>query len=105
MATSGQCQYVGTKPGSEESRQSCKTFLLQQNRIRCSGLRRFARESAWTYLPEARVGDYVLVHAGFALTLRRLPKIFRTAILKRSASVTLRSLVARLLYRNTCSSR
>src|SRR5271165_1535542 len=33
MTTSGQCQYVGTKPGSEESRQSCKTFLLQQNLV------------------------------------------------------------------------
>jgi hydrogenase expression/formation protein HypC len=27
-----------------------------------------AREACMVYLPEARVGEYVLVHAGFAIT-------------------------------------
>ncbi len=27
-----------------------------------------AREACLAYLPEAKVGDYVLVHAGFAIT-------------------------------------
>lgn len=41
-------------------------LLLRSGRVDFSGV---SRDISLAYVPDARVGDYVIVHAGFALTL------------------------------------
>lgn len=40
--------------------------LMREGRVAFSGL---VKKANLAYVPEARVGDYVLVHAGFAITV------------------------------------
>ena len=40
--------------------------LLRSGRVAFAGI---VKQASLAYVPEARVGDYVLVHAGFAITI------------------------------------
>jgi hydrogenase expression/formation protein HypC len=47
---------------------------LRRGRVDFSGIR---KEVSLDYIPEARVGDYVLVHVGFALTVLDEAEVYR----------------------------
>jgi hydrogenase expression/formation protein HypC len=51
-------------PGRIESI-SGTDFLLRMGKVNFGGI---VKEASLAYLPEARVGDYVIVHVGFALS-------------------------------------
>jgi len=59
MTTSGQCQYVGTKAGSEESTAVRRSASAKPHSL--FGTKKIRTGVCLDYLPEARVGDYVLV--------------------------------------------
>ena len=51
-------------PGKIESI-SGTDFLLRMGKVSFGGI---IKEASLAYVPEARVGDYVIVHVGFALS-------------------------------------
>ncbi|MCM1982136.1 HypC/HybG/HupF family hydrogenase formation chaperone [Lyngbya confervoides] len=60
LAVPGQILSI-TNPRSEDP----EGFLYRMGKVRFGGI---AREVSLAYVPEAQVGDYVIVHVGFALT-------------------------------------
>jgi len=53
-------------PGRIESIASGEDPLMRRGRVNFGGI---VKEISLAYVPEARVGDYVIVHVGFALSV------------------------------------
>ena len=53
-------------PGKVVEVQEAENAALKRGKVEFGGVR---REVCLSFVPEAEVGDYVLVHAGFALSI------------------------------------
>jgi hydrogenase expression/formation protein HypC len=61
LAVPGKIISITEPPGDREDR-----FLLRTGKVSFGGI---AKEISLAYVPEAVVGDYVIVHVGFALSI------------------------------------
>jgi len=52
--------------GKNRNHRGRRSFGLRTGKVEFGGIR---REVCLAYLPEAQIGDYVLVHVGFAITI------------------------------------